>query len=268
MAAGKQQSSSGSIRKSTEPIPESELTPRVREALTTLMDDVSDLRGELERAKSRLREMETLADHDVLMANVLNRRAFVRELARAISFAERYDIETSLLYFDLNNFKPINDRYGHSVGDMLLRSIGKILITGIRDTDFVGRLGGDEFAVVLAKADLDGALIKAARLAAQIETVRVDTGIGLSVRVTTSYGAYTFQKGVDVEEALRLADEAMYKAKAESKSEDEEAARLAAEAENESIAPQEDKASEPEPVPEPEPEPEPAKVYFEKPPKQ
>lgn len=224
------------IRKRTGPIPETELTPRVREAFTTLMEDVTLLRGQLERAKDRLREMETLADHDVLMANVLNRRAFVRELARAISFAERYEIETSLIYFDLNNFKPINDRYGHSVGDTLLRSIGKILITGIRDTDFVGRLGGDEFAVVLAKAGLEGAMTKAQRLADQIESVRVDTGIGLAVRVTTSFGAYTFQKGVSVEDALRQADEAMYQAKSRQKAEATEAALSKAAAEYEAAA--------------------------------
>ncbi len=205
----------------------------MREALTTLVDDVTLLRGQLERAKDRLREMETIADHDVLMSNVLNRRAFVRELARAISFSERYDIETSLIYFDLNNFKGINDRYGHTVGDTLLRSVGKILLTGVRDTDFVGRLGGDEFAVVLAKAPLDAALAKAARLAAQIESVRVDTGIGLSVRVTTSYGAYLFQKGVSVEDALRAADEAMYAEKARQKAAEAEAALTAAAADYE-----------------------------------
>ena len=62
---------------------------------------------------------------------------------------KRHEVEASLLYFDLNNFKAINDAHGHPAGDAVIRAIGEILIRQTRQTDVVGRIGGDEFAVVL-----------------------------------------------------------------------------------------------------------------------
>src|SRR5262245_54429499 len=94
-------------------IPQSELTPRVRKAIGTLVEEVDRLRREVEQARHRLEEMALAADQDMLLP-VLNRRAFVREIARFIAFAERYGTPSTVLYFDLNDFKALNDNYGHA----------------------------------------------------------------------------------------------------------------------------------------------------------
>src|SRR5579859_1332165 len=94
-------------------IDESELTASVRGALTALLGEIDELRGEVGRLKARLAEAESLADRDALTP-LLNRRAFVRELKRVAAFAQRYGSPASLIYFDLDGFKAVNDRFGHA----------------------------------------------------------------------------------------------------------------------------------------------------------
>jgi len=105
-------------------IPEPELTPKVRQAILTLMQEVENLRSEVERANSRLAHMERLADQDALVP-IPNRRAFVREMSRVISYNERYDAVSSLVYLDLNDFKEINDKHGHAAGDAVLMHVAR-----------------------------------------------------------------------------------------------------------------------------------------------
>ena len=113
--------------------------------------------------KARLEAVETVADQDGLLP-LLNRRAFVREMSRMISFAERYDVPASLIYFDLDGFKAVNDAHGHAAGDAALTYIADLLRANVRESDIVGRLGGDEFGVILAKADQAQAESKARSL--------------------------------------------------------------------------------------------------------
>ena len=103
-------------------IPEAELTPKVRDAIMTLMEEVARLREELNNNRGRIQHLERLADQDSLLP-VYNRRAFVRELTRAISMTERYGAPSTVIYFDVNNMKQINDTYGHHVGDLLLKAV-------------------------------------------------------------------------------------------------------------------------------------------------
>ncbi len=189
-------------------IPQSELTPRVRIALDVLMAEVRDLRGSLSQAKKRIAYLETLADQDSL-APILNRRAFVRELARMISFAERYEAPGSVLYFDIDGMKAINDRHGHGAGDLVVRHAAETLLGRLRGSDLVGRLGGDEFGVILAQADKDAALAKAQSLAQAIQAAPVKWN-GEPLNIKVSHGVYTFAGGEAVEEALDRADKAMY----------------------------------------------------------
>ena len=141
-------------------IPEVELTPKVRAAIVTLMAEVEGLRVEAERSRERLAQLERLADQDPL-APIANRRASVRELSRAPSITERYGTPSSLVYFDVNGLKRINDTYGHTAGDEGLLRVANILREHVRDVDVLGRLGGDEFAVILVQTELDQALEKA-----------------------------------------------------------------------------------------------------------
>lgn len=189
-------------------IPEAELTPKVRDALTMLIGEVQRMREELSQAQQRVAYLEKLADEDTLVP-VANRRAFVRELGRMVAFAERYGTQSSVLYFDINGFKRVNDEYGHGAGDAALCHIARTLVEHVRESDTVGRLGGDEFGVILAQADAESAAEKAAALAHAIETQPL-IWEGHELRVGASYGAYTFAGGVNAGEALERADQAMY----------------------------------------------------------
>jgi diguanylate cyclase (GGDEF)-like protein len=165
----------------------------------------------LARTHARLAEMERLADEDSL-APVPNRRAFVRELSRMISFTERYGGVNSLVYFDVNGLKQINDHYGHSAGDALLVHVADLLTKNVRESDIVARLGGDEFGVLLAQADEEKANTKAASLAQTLEDSNFMWD-GQKIPVHAAYGIYAFTGGVDVKTALDAADRAMYERK-------------------------------------------------------
>ena len=189
-------------------IPEAELTPKVRDALTMLIAEVQRMREELSQAQRRVSYLEKLADEDTLVP-LANRRAFVRELGRMVAFAERYGTPSSVLYFDINGFKRINDEFGHTAGDGALHHIAHILTHNVRESDIVGRLGGDEFGVILAQADAASAAEKAAVLANAIASEPFPWE-GNKLRLSASFGAYTFSGGVDASEALERADKAMY----------------------------------------------------------
>ena len=189
-------------------IPEDEFTPRVRDAIMGLMGEVDNLRRELSLTRARLDEMEKAADQDQLLP-LLNRRAFVRELTRYIAFTGRYNMPASLIYFDLNHFKEINDTHGHAGGDAALKHFAKTLMAHVRDSDCVGRLGGDEFGVLLTYADQKTALKKADVLA---EALRAAPTLwnGREITVSFSYGAFELKAGDNADTAIARADEAMY----------------------------------------------------------
>jgi diguanylate cyclase (GGDEF)-like protein len=200
-------------------IPESELTPKVRSAIMSLLQEVDRLRQDLEDGKKRVAFLEKLADQDTLVP-IANRRAFVRELSRMIAFAERYGTPSSVLYFDINGLKIINDNLGHAAGDAAIRHVASVLTGNVRESDIVGRLGGDEFAVLLANASQAAALEKAGILAGKIETVPFEWD-GRHVPLRVAHGAYSFTGGEDAAKALAEADKAMYERKQAKKNEAE-----------------------------------------------
>ncbi|MDA0703837.1 MAG: GGDEF domain-containing protein [Proteobacteria bacterium] len=192
-------------------IPETELTPKVRAAIMGLLDEVQRLRDELRQSVKRIAYLERLADQDSLLP-VINRRAFVRELSRMLSFGERYGIVSSVLYFDINGMKAINDTHGHAAGDAALAQVAELLAENIRESDVVGRLGGDEFGVILTQADIAVAHEKAASLAAAIEDAPL-IWKGREVSVGVAYGAQVFGAGDNADRVLDAADRAMYQRK-------------------------------------------------------
>ncbi len=189
-------------------IPDGELTPKVRASIMILLQEVDRLRRELEENKSRISYLEQLADQDSLVP-VSNRRAFVRELSRQMSFAERYGTASTVVYFDINGLKGINDTHGHAAGDAAIRHVAEALVRNVRESDLVGRLGGDEFGVILTNADREVASEKAAFLAAEIEARPMEWE-GKRLRLYIAHGAYTFKGGDDVSKALDEADRDMY----------------------------------------------------------
>ena len=189
-------------------VPEAELTPKVRAALTQLMSEVSSLKTELESLRRRTAELETLADQDPLLP-IFNRRAFVKEIARALAYTDRYGEASSLLYFDLDNFKSVNDSFGHAAGDAALHHVGALLQQSIRGSDVVGRLGGDEFGIVLTNAARKDAELKAESLRKSIEE-NVFVWQGEQIKLSASFGVMELVRGQSVEDALNAADQAMY----------------------------------------------------------
>jgi diguanylate cyclase (GGDEF)-like protein len=145
---------------------------------------------------------------------VLNRRAFMRELGRISTFAQRYGADASLVYFDLDGFKSVNDRFGHAAGDAALKTVAERLVANVRDSDIVGRLGGDEFAVILVQADLETARAKADSLVRVIERTPVTFG-DWSAPLHITAGVRQIEPGADPETALAEADATMYVRKRE-----------------------------------------------------
>lgn len=189
-------------------IPAQELTPAVTTALAGLMAEIKSLRSEQVLLQQRLREAEGLADVDPL-SQVLNRRGFLREMQRSMALAGRTGMAASVVFFDLNGFKQINDRHGHKAGDAVLEAVATTLRGQVRGSDSVGRLGGDEFAVLLANAGPDEARRKGAALAAAVARTSVPWNRE-ALAVTAAFGTYTVQPGDSPELAIARADEAMY----------------------------------------------------------
>jgi len=189
-------------------IPEEEFTPSVREAASRLVDEIELLRREVEQTRTRLEDMARTADQDTLLP-ILNRRAFVREISRAVALVARYGTPSSLLYFDLDNFKAVNDAHGHAAGDVVLRHFSDLIGSQIRDSDVLARLGGDEFGVLLSHVTLDQAKKKGLAVA---ESLRNNLPLwnGLPVALSFSCGAHELHPGQSADIAMAEADSAMY----------------------------------------------------------
>jgi len=189
-------------------VPEGELTPKVRQAISTLVAEVDRMRDEIETQRQRISYLEQLADQDSMLP-VVNRRAFVRELTRIVSYGDRYGAPSSVIYIDLNDLKHINDEFGHAAGDAALLKLSATLTEQVRESDVVGRLGGDEFGILLAHADAQVAGDKAAALTATIEANPLSFGAH-TIPLRVAMGIHTFSGGEDPGDALAAADRAMY----------------------------------------------------------
>lgn len=175
------------------------------------------LQREVERQTRQLKDqhdaLKRLASTDSL-TGLLNRRAFETQVKCAIARAKRTGTRAALLFIDLNDFKLINDSYGHEAGDVLLTTIATRLTGAVRATDLVARLGGDEFIVWLDLIDEDGkAEIAVKRIMALIDKpVSLDNQI---LQIKLSIGVAIYPNHSDsVEMLMKMADESMYKAKA------------------------------------------------------
>lgn len=189
-------------------IPETQMTPEVALAVSALLEKLDDVSRELSRTKESLREIERLVDVDPV-APIPNRRAFMRRLSWAITMHERYGHPSTILFFDLNDFKQINDGHGHAAGDMAIRHVSHLLANTMRESDFLARIGGDEFAVIMYYAEEDAARKRAEKIAEKLaKTPLVFNGERLTL--STAYGCYTLKSGDDAESALASADTSMY----------------------------------------------------------
>jgi len=157
-------------------------------------------------------KLEETASRDEL-TKLFNRRKTDELLLREVAFAKRYGDPFSLMIIDVDFFKSVNDTYGHHAGDHYLVELARVLREEVRQVDFVGRWGGEEFIILLPKTNENQAYDLADRLRKGVEIMQIDSGRGLIGR-TVSIGISSAQSGnMDVDEIIRQADEAMYRAK-------------------------------------------------------
>lgn len=156
-------------------------------------------------------ELRHLAEVDPL-TSVFNRRAFLTLLEKAISQAERMRQGLPVLVLDLDHFKKINDTWGHSSGDDVLRQFVVLANRCLRKEDVMGRLGGEEFAIFLPNADAPGAQAVAERLRALVQAQPIPSG-PQSIALTVSIGVALCVRGDSADAVLKRADTAMYLAK-------------------------------------------------------
>lgn len=141
------------------------------------------------------------------LTGLYNRRYFYEILEMEFKRARRNNISISLLFIDVDNFKKINDTYGHKYGDHVLVKLANTLKKEIRDVDIISRWGGEEFIVLLNDTDIDGSRVVAERLRVAVEKQKFQTDITISIGVTSSDGS------ISIEKIVSLADDALYKAK-------------------------------------------------------
>ena len=190
-----------------------------------LFSEHRQVEDELRRAKESLEvvnmELRFAFEHEQHMARTdiltrINNRRNLFELAEhEFEVAKRYQQPLSIIMFDLDHFKNINDTYGHSVGDKMLERVAQVTHAQLRDVDIIGRYGGEEFVIVLPVTNAQKASLLAQRILENVSAIRMHTDRG-SVAVTLSIGiAETIHDPQDesVDDVIRRADEAMYAAK-------------------------------------------------------
>jgi diguanylate cyclase (GGDEF)-like protein len=169
----------------------------------------------LENARlHRLVERQAVTDG---LTELANRRQFEQALAGEISRAERFGGMLALILADLDDFKQVNDRYGHQAGDEVLRRFAAVLRETVRDVDLPARYGGEEFAVLLPQTDLAGAERLAERLRQSVAERPMTKRPGALVAVTASFGVAAFPEAATPAALFAAADEALYRAKAAGK---------------------------------------------------
>ena len=180
--------------------------------IAIILYDVTDIaanRNALEKANS---ELETLSRTDRLTK--LNNRGYWEEcLAQEFSRYKRYDTISSVIMFDIDHFKKVNDTYGHQAGDEVIRQVSQALTDNLRKTDIAGRYGGEEFGVILGNTDAESAMVFCERVRKQIEAMDV-VHDGKVIKFTISLGISQAVASTDnYTDWLEQSDQALYASK-------------------------------------------------------
>ena len=172
-----------------------------------IMFDITEL-------KNKEKELKQLASIDPL-TTLYNRRYFTQASEHILALAKRENFTLSVIMMDIDNFKAVNDTYGHKFGDEVLIAFSNILHNISRESDVACRFGGEEFLILLQKTDLEGALIIAEKIRRNIaeHTFSIEGVSSLSFSVSIGVSAVKVQSEESVENAIKRADDALYEAK-------------------------------------------------------
>jgi len=205
--------------------PFSMILQEANEELSNLNTSYEMLVIELRQAKEKA---ETLADelhnanvklHELVFCDALtglyNHRFFQEAMDRELDRSKRYKRELSLILFDIDHFKKVNDTYGHLVGDRVLVALSRTTENSVREADIIARYGGEEFAVILPETDFNSTRAVAERLRRDIENLHIDVdGVAIKITVSVGYTSYSHSATIqDKRAVIGMADKALYIAK-------------------------------------------------------
>jgi len=182
----------------------------------SLMDELSRGKDEIElyatsleeTVAARTRELVDLSRKDGL-TNLLNQRSFYEELRRELARNQRHGNTLTLIYFDLDGFKKVNDTLGHNRGDAILAGAAEAMRYSIRAEDIPARYGGDEFCIILPETTVEESTIVAERLTAAFDKTMADTGVTMSIGLA----GVESNSPIDADTLVKKADRAMYSSK-------------------------------------------------------
>jgi diguanylate cyclase (GGDEF)-like protein len=170
------------------------------------------LRAELRGRRTVEADLHQKSATDVV-TGLLNRAGFMERLGRECMRAAGEGYPLAAIMLDFDNFKQINDTYGHAFGDRTLVAVARACRAAVRDPDFAGRLGGDEFAICLPHTDMEGARQTAERVRAAVASTVVPLPGGEAMSITTSVGVAILQNSDTLQSLLARCDRAVYEAK-------------------------------------------------------
>lgn len=184
------------------------MTGELKQYHDRLEHTVNELQMEMAERKVAIEELEMLASTDPL-TSLLNRRKFDELLAYEVERNQRYQANLSLIMCDIDHFKQINDKFGHTVGDEALKTFSDKITANIREVDIFARWGGEEFMILMPNASIDNARSVAEKLRKIIESTKI-MKVGA---LTASFGVTHYNSDDTAESFVKRVDEFLYKAK-------------------------------------------------------
>lgn len=143
------------------------------------------------------------------LTNVLNRGIFLQNVAKEVQRSHRYGAPMSFAMFDIDDFKSINDEYGHDVGDEALVKMSSIIKDAVRDVDEIGRIGGEEFGLLLPETGIDQAFSTCERIRKIVASMAINDGAFMTI----SIGVTEIKEGDSLDKIYKRADKALYLSK-------------------------------------------------------
>ena len=179
--------------------------------LTQILHFAAEAEQTIAEQKKHIEELESLAASDAL-TGLLNRRGLEMELQHALAASQRYGDQGLFVYIDLNDFKSVNDTYGHAAGDALLQHVAQCLKSSLRSTDYAARLGGDEFGLLLSRCIPEQAAARIRHILQSLENTPC-LFKGQKLWASASFGSAKIASDSTIDAILNHADRDMYRHK-------------------------------------------------------